>query len=124
MVAARTVEQSPESPDPDVAQNDQLSLELRREAEELLAESRIRVLQHHPGVTVDPGGQSRQRNSVKRIRAIWWCWARAGLPDKAQHLGKRIEQSGLERPLLGFSSPGSGVNGHGLRAEFWTGTGR
>jgi hypothetical protein len=105
VVAARTVEQSPESPDPDVAQNDQLSLELRREAEELLAES-------------------RQRNSVKRIRAVWWCWARAGLPDKAQHLGKRIEQSGLERPLLGFSSPGSGVNGHGLRAEFWTGTGR
>ncbi len=44
-------EQSPESPDPDTAQNHQLSIELRREAEELLAESRIRVLEHHPGVT-------------------------------------------------------------------------
>lgn len=44
-------EQSPESPGPDAAQNNQLSLELRLEAEELLAESRIRVLEHHPGVT-------------------------------------------------------------------------
>jgi nucleotide-binding universal stress UspA family protein len=44
-------EQSPESPDPEAAQNHQLSVELRREAEQLLAESRIRVLEHHPGVT-------------------------------------------------------------------------
>jgi nucleotide-binding universal stress UspA family protein len=44
-------EQSPENPDPDAAQNNQLSLELRLEAEELLAEARIRVLEHHPGVT-------------------------------------------------------------------------
>ena len=44
-------EQSRESPDPDASQNNQLSRELRLEAEELLAESRIRVLEHHPGVT-------------------------------------------------------------------------
>ncbi len=44
-------EQSPESPDPDAKQNNQLSLELRREAEQLLAEARVRVLEHHPGVT-------------------------------------------------------------------------
>jgi len=38
--------------DPDFRQNNQLGLELRREAEELLTEARIRVLPHHPGVTI------------------------------------------------------------------------
>jgi len=37
--------------DPDFRQNNQLGLELRREAEELLTEARMRVLPHHSGVT-------------------------------------------------------------------------
>lgn len=37
--------------DPDSGQTDQLTVELRREAEQLLAEARTRVLEHHPGVT-------------------------------------------------------------------------
>jgi len=37
--------------DPDASQNDQLSLELRREAEQLLAEARARVFEHHPSVS-------------------------------------------------------------------------
>lgn len=37
--------------DPDANQSDQLAQELRREAEQLLAEARARVLEHHPGVT-------------------------------------------------------------------------
>jgi nucleotide-binding universal stress UspA family protein len=38
--------------DPTANQNDQLALELKREAEQLLAEARARVLEHHPGVTI------------------------------------------------------------------------
>ncbi|HYL73750.1 MAG TPA: universal stress protein [Bryobacteraceae bacterium] len=38
--------------DPDATQSDQLALEFRREAEQLLAEARARVLEHHPGVTI------------------------------------------------------------------------
>lgn len=38
--------------DPDANQSDQLALEFRREAEQLLTEARARVLQHHPGVTI------------------------------------------------------------------------
>lgn len=37
--------------DPDHRQNDQLAIELRQEAEQMLTAARMRVLEHHPGVT-------------------------------------------------------------------------
>jgi nucleotide-binding universal stress UspA family protein len=40
-----------EWPDPQTAQTDQVLIELRREAEQLLVDARIRILEHHPGVT-------------------------------------------------------------------------
>jgi nucleotide-binding universal stress UspA family protein len=44
-------EESLGAADTDSAQNDQVLAELRREAEQLLAEARARVLENHPGVT-------------------------------------------------------------------------
>jgi nucleotide-binding universal stress UspA family protein len=51
-LALEPEEESLGASDPDAKQSDQLALELRHEAEQLLAEARARVLEHHPGVTV------------------------------------------------------------------------
>jgi hypothetical protein len=45
---------------------------LRLEAEELLAESRIRVLEHHPGVTTsiregNPANENPERGRSRRL---------------------------------------------------------
>src|ERR1700674_2905506 len=39
-----------EAKDPETAQADQVALELRQEAEQLLNEARARILPHHPGI--------------------------------------------------------------------------
>ena len=51
-LALEPEEESLGAGDPDASQGDQLALELRREAEQLLTEARARVLEHHPGVTI------------------------------------------------------------------------